>query len=189
MYLHQYLNHQTSTSLYRTQPSTTKHKERTTSSTHHHMSLYPNILDISAYNTMLAQHYQHQTLYLPSSSSKLAHSPHPHHQMTCNHLSDAVQDFFAHMFAPASYLACTCSTPCWAPAPLAPCNYNAHDGKIGIVVDSDIVVSEDEREEDGGPLCREATIASWKVGGKKEKRGNRRRSLTWLAGVIGRGGV
>ena len=160
------------------------------------MSLYPNILDISAYNTMLAQHCQSQTPHLPSSSMKLAYSPHPHHQMTCDHLSDAVQDFFAHMFAPASHLACTCSTPCWAPAPLTPCNYNAHDGKIAIVVDKDIVVAEetDEMEEDGGPLCREATIASWKVGGKQqeqaqERRNRRRRSLEWLAGVIGRGGV
>jgi len=150
------------------------------------MSLYPNILDISAYNTMLASHYQHQISHLPPSSSKPSHSSHPHHHMTYDHLSDAVQDFFSHMFAPASHLACTCSTPCWAPAPLTPCKYNAHDGKIAIVVDSDIVVSEDEREEDGGPLCREATIASWKMNEKKREGGNRRRSLQWLADVIRR---
>ena len=150
------------------------------------MSLYPNILDTSAYNTMLALHYQSQTPNLPPSSTKPILSPHPHHHMTCDHLSDAIQDFFAHMFAPASHLACTCSTPCWAPSPLTPCKYNAHDGKIAIVVDSDIVVSEDEREEDGGPLCREATIASWKMNEKKREGGNRRRSLQWLADVIRR---
>jgi len=154
------------------------------------MSLYPNTLDVSAYNRMLAQHYQSQTPYLPSSSMKLAHSPHPHHHMTCDHLSDAIQDFFSHMFAPASYLACTCSTPCWAPAPLTPCNYNAHDGKIAIVVDSNIVEEEgEEGEEDGGPLCREATIASWKMKEEKREGGNRRRSLQWLTGVIKKEGA
>ncbi|KAH6852982.1 hypothetical protein BKA58DRAFT_64273 [Alternaria rosae] len=153
------------------------------------MALYPNILDKSAYNIMLAQHYQSQTPYLLPSSSKPAHSPHPHHHMTCDHLSDAVQDFFSHMFAPALHLACTCSTPCWAPSSPSSHDQNVHDGKVEIVVDSDIVVREDEREEDGGPLCREATIASWKVGGKKQARRHRRRSLQWLAGVIGREGA
>ena len=150
------------------------------------MSLYPNILDVSAYNTMLAQHHQSQLPHVPSSSTKLTHSPHPHHQMTCDHLSEAVQDFFSHMLAPASHLACTCSTPCWAPSPPSPDDHNAHDGKRAIVVDSDIVVSEDEREEDGGPLCREATIASWKMNEKKREGGNRRRSLQWLADVMRR---
>jgi hypothetical protein len=152
------------------------------------MSLYPNILDISAFNIMLAQHQQPQISHLPPSPSKSAHQQQLHHQITPNHVSEAFLDFLSHMFAPASYLACTCSTPCWAPAPASSdANVARHDEKLKIVVDDDIVVIEDEREEDGGPLCREATIASWKVGGKKERRNSsRRRSLQWLAGVIGR---
>jgi hypothetical protein len=166
------------------------------------MSLYPNILDISASNDMLAQqqqhhHYQTQTSHLPPSPSKPAHPPHPHHhhQITPTHVSDAVLDFFSHMFAPASYLACTCSTPYRAPASPSPATHiTSQDEKLKIVVDDDIVVLEGEQdgeEEDGGPLCREATIASWKTGEQKKERGGsstsrRRRSLQWLAGVIRR---
>ncbi|RYO00215.1 hypothetical protein AA0119_g6238 [Alternaria tenuissima] len=154
------------------------------------MSLYPNILDISAFNTMLAQpqHQQTQTSHLPPSPTKTTHTPHPGHQITPYHVSEAVLDFFSHMFAPASYQSCTCSTPCWTPASPSTDAYvvaSGHDEKLKIVVDDDIVVLEDE--DDGGPLCREATIASWKAGGKKERRNSsRRRSLQWLAGVIGR---
>jgi hypothetical protein len=151
------------------------------------MSLYPNILDTSSFNTMLAQQQTHHTPHLPPSPNKPPHPHQLHHQITPAYLSEAVLDFFSHMFAPASYLSCTCSTPCWAPEPLHPNVYH-HDKKLNIVVDDDIVVLEDKGEEvDGGPLCREATIASWKAGAKKGGRGRgRRRSLQWLAGVIGR---
>ncbi|KAG9188025.1 hypothetical protein G6011_01948 [Alternaria panax] len=156
------------------------------------MSLFPNILDISAFNIMLAQHQQtRESPQLPTSSPrKHTQKPHPHYQITPDHLSEAVLDFFSHMFAPTSYQSCYCSTPCWAPAPYHTDPHIAavgHDKKLRIVVDDDIVVLEDG-EEDGGPLCREATIESWKVGeGKKERRSSsRRRSLQWLAGVIGR---
>ena len=165
------------------------------------MSLYPNILDISASNNMLTQHHhrhhQIQISHLPPSPTKPADQPHPHHhQIPPTHISETVLDFFSHMFAPASHLACTCSTPYRASEPPSPDTHiTSQDKKLEMVVDDDIVVSEggqDEEEEDGGLLCREATIASWKTGDQKKKEeggGRRRRSLQWLAGVIRRESV
>jgi hypothetical protein len=57
-----------------------------------------------------------------------------------------------------------------------------------LITDDDLALLVDE--QDGGPLCREATIASWK--GKppvhKEKM-DRKRNIHWLAGVIRREGA
>ena len=56
--------------------------------------------------------------------------------------------------------------------------------KQKFVVDDDMVLL--EAEEDGGPLCREATIASWKA---RPVQKERRRSLQWLAAVIRKEGA
>jgi hypothetical protein len=153
------------------------------------MSLYPNIIDTSASNTILAPCPQISMPHPSPSPSKPPHTRHTHHQIPPHHLSDAVLDFFSHMFAPASYLACTCSTPCWAPAPLSPYNQPTHDEKGRVVLaDDNVVLDNDEEEEDGGPLCREATIASWKACAKKERRQResrrRRTSLQWMTDVM-----
>ena len=94
-----------------------------------------------------------------------------------HHLSDAIVSFLAHMFAPTGYLQCN-STSSWSQSsPYVHEINRAHT----IVVDDDYVVVDELDNNDGGPLCREATIASWKV---KSAHTKRRRSLQWLGSVI-----
>jgi hypothetical protein len=54
-----------------------------------------------------------------------------------------------------------------------------------MIVDDEYILLEDDDELDGGPLCREATIASWKAKAKPVQK-ERRRSMQWLATVIKR---
>jgi hypothetical protein len=152
----------------------------------HQMSLYPNIIDTSASNTILAPCPQIPMPHSAPSPSKPPHTRHTHHHILAHHLSSAVLAFLSHMFAPASYLACTCSTPCWAPTPLSPYNQPTHDEKGRVVLEDDTVVldNDDDEEEDGGPLCRESTIASWKACEKKERQQWRRRILQWMTDVM-----
>jgi hypothetical protein len=44
------------------------------------------------------------------------------------------------------------------------------DYNTRITVDDEFVLLEESAEKDGGPLCREATIESWKVMTKDRKR-------------------
>jgi hypothetical protein len=134
------------------------------------MLLFPNIPDPSSYNNMLA--YPHHLLTNHDYATKHHNASFDHH-----HLSDVVHDFFSHMFAPTSYLQCTSSIPCWAPPAI---DAHAADTQPRLIIDDDYVLL--DCEEDGGPLCREATIASWKAAPTKEKQ--RRRSIQWLASVI-----
>jgi hypothetical protein len=134
------------------------------------MSLFPNIFDMSSYNTMLAQH---QPL-----SSDHEHTAHIHHSfIDSHHISEMVVDILSRMLAPASYLQCTSTIPCWAPSTTDVCTA---EKKSKIIVDDDYALL-DEEEEDGGPLCRETTIASWKARPAKKERN---RSIQWLASVV-----
>jgi hypothetical protein len=128
------------------------------------MSLFPNILDISSYNTMLAQHQRLSTNH--------EHTAHNHH------ISEMVVDILSRVLAPASYLQCTSTIPCWAPFTT---NAYAAEKSPKYVVDDDYVLLDDE--DDGGPLCRETTIASWKARPAKKERS---RSIQWLASVVRR---
>jgi hypothetical protein len=123
------------------------------------MSLFPNILDISSYNTMLAQHQRLSTNH--------EHTAHNHH------ISEMVVDILSRVLAPASYLQCTSTIPCWAPSTT---NAYAAEKSPKYVVDDDYVLLDDE--EDGGPL----------LPGKLDQR--RRRGagayngwLRWLGGI------
>ena len=137
------------------------------------MSIYPNILDISACNTMLARYPSRQQT--PTQNN---YQP-PQHHFDHHHLSEVVVDFFSHMFATASYLQCTSSIPCWSSP-----SSDEQATKPKFVVDDDMVLL--DAEEDGGPLCREATIASWKA---RPVQKERRRGLQWLAAVIKKEGA
>ncbi|KAL6153583.1 hypothetical protein ACJQWK_03716 [Exserohilum turcicum] len=146
------------------------------------MSLYPNILDISAYQVMAAQD-AHTRPRSEHELAKLEHHEHTTH-MNRHHLAENVVDWFSHMFAPASCQQCTCSQPCWAPPPPPPPTA-AELGRPSLVVDDDLVLL--KGDQDGGPLCREARISAWKEQGEQDKeaaRKKRRRSMEWLASVI-----
>ncbi|KAF2820705.1 hypothetical protein CC86DRAFT_374358 [Ophiobolus disseminans] len=109
---------------------------------------------------MLTRSQSHPNLTTTISHS--SHLPIPHPHIDRAHLSALLTSFLQHMFAPASCQACTSSKPCWTDS-------SAADYKCRIIVDDEFVLLEDneEEEQDGGPLCREATIASWKMGGGK----------------------
>jgi hypothetical protein len=132
-----------------------------------YMPLYPSILDISSYNTMLAQSQQPHE-----------HATHSHHNfIDGHHISELAVDILSRMLAPTSYQQCTCSTLCWTPSTTD--TYLA-DRKPKLIVDDKYALQDGE---DGGPICREATIASWKAAPAKK---GRRRSIQWLASVIGK---
>ncbi|OAL47201.1 hypothetical protein IQ07DRAFT_646810 [Pyrenochaeta sp. DS3sAY3a] len=97
-------------------------------------------------------------------------------------LSDFVVDFFSHMFAPTAYVQCT-TTRSYLSSPYM--DRSTSDRKCTMIVDDEYILLEDDDELDGGPLCREATIASWKTKAKPVQK-ERRRSMQWLATVIKR---
>jgi hypothetical protein len=112
-------------------------------------------------NTMLAtspHHNQTSTQYHISTAITQLHMPHhipqPHIDLQAlrQHLCSAI----SHLFQPISCQQCTCSA-----------YQTSH-----IFVDDEFVLVEEEVEEDGGPLCREATIESWKVKGRRGSGGS-----------------
>lgn len=64
--------------------------------------------------------------------------------------------FISHIFAPSTCAQCTASKPCWI-------RTIPSDEKLKIIIDDEFVLmEEDDDEMDGGPLCREAEIETWK---------------------------
>ncbi|KAH4383093.1 hypothetical protein HBH69_110260 [Parastagonospora nodorum] len=89
------------------------------------------------------QHHHHFSPTIPH-----LHLPHLPHISLRTHLTS--------LFAPTSHQQCTCSP------------YRIPDYTKYIIVDDEFVLVEEGEGEDGGPLCREATIESegWKTSGK-----------------------
>lgn len=88
-----------------------------------------------------------------------------------HHLAEAMTSFLTHMFAPTGYLQCN-STSSWSQS--AP---YVHE----ISQKHTMVIAEEIIDPDGGPLCREAIIESWK---ETPCHTERKRSLPWLGAVI-----
>ncbi|CAO2658046.1 Nn.00g073060.m01.CDS01 [Neocucurbitaria sp. VM-36] len=89
-----------------------------------------------------------------------------------HHLSNFVATMLINVFAPTAYLQCSSSSSTTHDAGI-------DDRKCTMIVDDDYAYIEEEEEQDGGPLCREATIASWKA--KTEAcQQERRRSIQWF---------
>ncbi|UPX13285.1 uncharacterized protein EKO05_0003801 [Ascochyta rabiei] len=132
------------------------------------MSLFPNILHPSTYSTILVADRPKITTP-PTQTDHKAEHQHTH-QVDHHHVSAFLISFFSHMFAPAAYQQCTSSTPCWALSHHVECSRSSR--KAVIIVDDEFVLLEafEGEEEDGGPICREATIESWKVPRKEPKR-------------------
>lgn len=133
------------------------------------MSLFPNILHPSTYSTVLSAD-RPTTTSTPSQTDHKAGHDHAH-QADHNYISAFLIRFLSHMFAPAAYQQCTSSTPCWAPAHHEE-SCSKSSSKAVIIVDDEFVLLEDDEsgEQDGGPICREATIESWKAPKKERKR-------------------
>jgi hypothetical protein len=128
------------------------------------MSFFPNILHPSMYSTLSADR---------KTPSKTNHETEHQHarQVDYHHISTFLISFLSHMFAPAAYQQCATSTPCWTVSHHSECLPKNSD-KAVIVVDDEFVLLEDKdsEEQDGGPLCREKTIESWKAPKKGLKR-------------------
>ncbi len=79
-------------------------------------------------------------------------------------MAEFLVQFLGYMFAPVAYQQCTSSAPCWAVPHIRDCTPEKR-GKTAIIVDDEFVLLEDwcNEEHDGGPICREATIESWKA--------------------------
>jgi hypothetical protein len=128
----------------------------------HQMSLFP-IIPQSPHpqHTMLAssvpksdERAQHHT------TNAVVHFHVPHCHAVRQHLASAL----ASLFAPTSYQQYTSSST-------SP--YRIQDYNTRITVDDEFVLLEEileKDEQDGGPLCREATIESWKVMTTNRKR-------------------
>lgn len=139
------------------------------------MSVFPSLLDPLCFNTMFAQSQNPQMHFEHNTTSQTA-------VLDRHRFSDFIADFFSHMFAPTSYVQCT-ATKTYMSSPYM--SQNTQDRKCTMIVDDEYVLLEDNDEQDGGPLCREATIASWKTKSKPVQK-ERRRSMQWLATVIRR---
>ncbi|KAL6705938.1 hypothetical protein ACN47E_006217 [Coniothyrium glycines] len=106
-------------------------------------------------------------------------------------LSAALTSYLTHALAPPSYPQ-RGSSPTHACPHNSQAQYNAQndddeDGNM-VVTSGD---NDDDDDDDGGPLCREATIASWatakdKLERKASRAGARRRRLEWFGWVRGK---
>ncbi|KAF2033062.1 hypothetical protein EK21DRAFT_86502 [Setomelanomma holmii] len=77
-------------------------------------------------------------------------------------LSEMLTSFLTHMFAPAS------CQQCLSTSPYSLTNTTVIDRKCDCVVNGEYVLF--DGEQDGGPLCREATIESWKMTSQRKRR-------------------
>lgn len=125
------------------------------------MSLFPNVLHRSTHSTLLGDRQM----------STSAHSQEEHEnahrtarRLDHHHISAFLISFLSHMFAPASYQQCASSTTCWTTSHHGDCVARSSD-EVVMIMDDDFVLLKDRSSEDqdGGPLCREATIESWKA--------------------------
>ncbi|KAF1851382.1 uncharacterized protein K460DRAFT_351311 [Cucurbitaria berberidis CBS 394.84] len=78
---------------------------------------------------------------------------------------------FSRVFAPMTYLQCASSEPRWK----TPSTHEATiDRQYRMIIDDDYALIDDADEQDGGPLCREATIAMWKTNAEPLRKERRR---------------
>ncbi|KAJ8111200.1 hypothetical protein OPT61_g6145 [Boeremia exigua] len=120
------------------------------------MARFPSLRHSSTHSTLLGDHHKTPAQNDPQNE-------HHAHQVDYHHVAAFLVSFLSHMFAPVAYQQCTSSAPCWAVPRLHGCAEKS--GKTAIIVDDEFVLLEDRESEelDGGPVCREATIESWKV--------------------------
>lgn len=130
------------------------------------MSPFPNILHHSTRSTG-------DRLKTTPTPSRTDHGTEHQHvnQVDLHRISEFLISFLSHMFTPVAYQQCTSSAPCWVVSHHSEC-LSEKSNKATIVVDDEFVLLDDKRNEerDGGPICREATIESWKAPNKRPSR-------------------
>ena len=132
------------------------------------MSLFPNVLHPSTYSTLLGDR-QKSTSTLSREERENEHQT--ARQVDHHHISAFLISSLSHMFATAAYQQCSSSTPCWATSHNNDCGSKSGDKAVTIVDDEFVLLgNRSNDEQDGGPLCREATIESWKAPKKAQRK-------------------
>ena len=132
------------------------------------MSLFPNILHPSTYSTLLGD--RHRTTTISTRTDRQSEPQHAHH-VDHHHIAAFFINFLSHIFTPTAYQQCTLSTTCPKDIRCGELESRRNDSTV-IIVDDEFVLLEtsDSEEQDGGSLCREATIETRR---KQEKQRSR----------------
>ena len=132
------------------------------------MSLFPNILHPSTYSTLLGD--RHRTTTISTQTDRQSEPQHAHH-VDHHHIAAFFINFLSHIFAPAAYQQRTLSTTCPKDIRCGELESRRNDSTV-IIEDDEFVLLEtsDSEEQDGGSLCREATIETRR---KQEKQRSR----------------
>lgn len=131
------------------------------------MSHFPKILRPSSFSTPVADRSK-----IRSTPSQKDHKTHHQyaHQFNHHHISAFLISFLSHMFAPVAYQQCTSSANCWALSHDSECLSKSSSNAAITVNDEFMLLESEDKEQDGGPICRETTIESWKAPKKASKR-------------------
>ncbi|KAJ4988137.1 hypothetical protein SVAN01_06389 [Stagonosporopsis vannaccii] len=132
------------------------------------MFVFSNLLHPSTHSTVLGD--RHNTTTQPIQSDLKAEHQHAH-QFDHHQIAAFLVSFLSHMFAPAGYQQCTLSASCCTASHRREDLSRLRD-ETAIIVDDELVLLENRssEEQDGGPICREATIESWKAPKKARRR-------------------
>lgn len=96
------------------------------------------------------------------------------------HVSDMVSKYLSHIFTPMAYQQCTSSELSRRETTTS---VSTTSPPYRMIIDDDYALIDEIDSQDGGPLHREATIASWKAT-KTSHQKERKRSRQWLGSVI-----
>lgn len=131
------------------------------------MSIFPKSLHASTQSTVFGD--RPKTTIAPAQTDLKSEHQHAH-QFDHHQIAAILVSFLSHVFAPVAHQQCTSSTPCWAASHTRECSRKNREETTIIVDDEFVLLDRSSEEQDGGPVCREATIESWKAAKKGRKR-------------------
>lgn len=125
------------------------------------MSLFPNLLHPSTYSTFLDDRQKTRST---CSQHDRKNEHQTAHGVDHYHILAFLVGFLSRMFAPTAYQQCTSTTPFWAnPHHSEPASWGDDESVITVDDKFALLGHRESEEQDGGPICREATIESWKA--------------------------
>jgi hypothetical protein len=128
------------------------------------MSLFPNVLNLSTYDIMLAQQHHERGHSIPTTSTTTQrHASSFLPATTTHHFANFLANFLTCMFTPISCQQCTASTS-------KPAIEGYNTRAVDDVDECALLDEEEDGQADDAPLCREAMIESWKTTARRERR-------------------